>query len=288
MKFFPRNIGHLILIIAVVGLMAVNATLLYRTQDKVSDEKQAAEEAAKPAEIQLTILSAPDCTECYDIATLVGPLKAGDKVQVTKEETVQYTSTEGAALLQKYGITRVPTVLVQGETDKAFDTASFLQNIGKKGEDGTLVVTNTLAPYLDVASGKIEGTFTVTFLTDKGCKECYDPAVHRQALAGLAMKPSEEKFVDRADADGKALIAKYQIDSAPTILLSGDLNAYPRFGQVWPSVGTVEKDGTHIFRSGQAVMGVYHDLNTGKIVKPKAPEPVPTETPAPAPASPSK
>src|SRR3989338_1544021 len=177
-KLNPKIIGHIILFVAVGALLLTNAYLLYGTQQKVSKEKKEAEEAAKPAELQLTILGAAECKECFDISMLINPLKGNEKVQVTGETTIEYTSDEGVKLIEKYGIVHVPTVLVAGQTDKAFDVASFLQNIGKKADDGVLVVTNVPAPYVDVLSGAVKGAFTATYLTDTGCKECYDPQLH--------------------------------------------------------------------------------------------------------------
>ena len=48
----------------------------------------------------------------------------------------------------------------------------MIQNLGKKADDGALVVTSVPPPYLDVASGAVKGKFSVTYLTDKNCKEC--------------------------------------------------------------------------------------------------------------------
>lgn len=265
--------AHVALFVIIAGLMGVNATLLYRADRKVQNEKRAIEEAAKPAELEITVLSVPSCPECVDMNDLLTPLKNTDKVQIRKEETVEYTSDKGAELVKKYGVIRVPTLLVTGDTTKLFDVASFVQNLGTQAEDGTLVITNVPAPYVDVASGAVKGKFTATYITDKACKDCYDPVLHRRALAGLAMKPAEEKFSDRADAEGRRLISRYSITSVPTVILTGDLGEYPRFAQVWPTVGTVAKDGTHVFSQGQELMGVYHDLKTGKVVKPKVPDP---------------
>lgn len=272
MRKFSFPSGHILLILGVVALMGVNATLLYQTQHKVKGEQKVAEEAAKPAEIALTILTAPACAECFNVQDLLSPLKSNAQVKVNSEKTIEYTADEGVALVQKYGITRVPTVIIQGNVDKVFDPASFIGNLGKKADDGALVVTNVPPPYTEVASGAVKGKFTLTYLTDKACKECYDPALHRRALGALGMKPTTERFVDRGEAEGQRLIAQYKIASAPTILLAGDLQEYPRFLQVWPSVGTAEKDNAYVFRSGQALMGAYHDLKTGKVVKPEPPK----------------
>ncbi|MBI2552767.1 hypothetical protein HYW17_05715 [Candidatus Uhrbacteria bacterium] len=270
---------HLTLFLVVGGIMAVNAAMLYRAQNKVAQEKLLAEEAAKPAKIELVLLTATDCKECFRVENVVEAIKSNPGAEISKEEFFEHTSDQGIALIKQYGITRVPTVLIRGEIEKVFDQPSFIENLGKRAEDGTLVVSNVPAPYIEVPSGAVKGKFSVTYVSDKSCAECYDVALHRRALAGLAMTPSEEKFVDRGEGEGQRLIALYKIVSAPTILISGDLAEYPQFQQVWTQVGTVEKDGTHIFRAGQQLMGVYHDLKTGKVVKPEPPAQAPTVPP---------
>lgn len=263
---------HLILILGVLGLMAVNATIIYGTRAKVSAEQKSAEDAAKPAELELTLITAPDCQECMNLEQLLAPLRSNPQVKIAKEEQVEYTSDPGVELIKKYGLIRVPTVLLRGEVAKVFDEASFVQNLGKRADDGTLVVTNVSAPYVEVASGAVRGKFYATYLTDKSCQECYDVTGHRSALASLVMVPTEEKFIDRAEAEGRRLIVEYGITTVPTILLSGDLSVYPQLGQVWPAVGTTEEDGTYVFRDGQTLMGAYYDLKTRKLVEPKLPE----------------
>lgn len=279
------TVGHVALFAVVAALLVVNATLLYGMQRKARGARESAADAAKPAELVLTILTAPECAACFNPQDLTAPLRGNARVQIKDETVLEYRSDEAVALIQKYGIDRVPTLLIKGEIEKAFDDASFVQNIGRKAEDGTLIVTNIPAPYVEVVSGVVKGLFTATYLTDKSCTECYDYTLHRQALGGLLMKPAEEKFVDRSDSEGRALIAKYKIESTPTVLIAGDLAVYPQFQQVWPRVGTVEQDGTHVFRAGQALMGIYHDLKTKKVVKPEPPK---AETLAPQETQPAQ
>jgi hypothetical protein len=90
------------------------------------------------------------------------------------------------------------------------------------------------------------------------------------------METSDDRTVEVNSAEGKDLIKKYKITAVPTILLSGDLEEYENFQQVWPQVGTVEADGMHVFREpGEKIMGSYKDLKTGKLVEAPAPAPQP-------------
>ena len=68
--------------------------------------------------------------------------------------------------------------------------------------------------------------------------------------------------------EGKALIAEYGIEKVPTILIKGDAGAYPSLVKAWKSVGTVEQDGTYVFRKLEIIKKTYKDLATGEVVAP--------------------
>lgn len=267
----PRRLsgfGFLLALLVVSGLLAANASILWSTQTRVTAEQRTATEAAKPVEASVTVLTAPTCTTCYNVERLTAALRSNSRVKVTKEESVNYESAEGKALVTSSKISRVPAVVIRGAIPKLLTVAEFLKSFGQASGDGTsFVASNLPAPYLEIESGKIRGNFTATLLTDTQCQECYNPALHRSALSGIGLTPSEERTVDRADAEGKKLIEQYAVESTPTLLLSGDLGVYQTLQQVWPSVGTIEADGTYVFRQGQPQMGSYYDLKTKKVVK---------------------
>jgi hypothetical protein len=77
----------------------------------------------------------------------------------------------------------------------------------------------------------------------------------------------EESIVDTGSDEGKQLLDKYDIENVPTIILDGDLEVYDNFKAVWENVGTIEDDGTYVFRTitamGQGI--VYNDLAAGEI-----------------------
>ncbi len=58
------------------------------------------------------------------------------------------------------------------------------------------------------------------------------------------------------------MIAKYSVEKVPTVILGGDLEIYEGFDAVWEQVGTIEEDGSYVFREldvlGQQI--VYKDL----------------------------
>ncbi|MBI4135663.1 hypothetical protein HY477_02930 [Candidatus Uhrbacteria bacterium] len=259
--------------LAVLAVIGINGVLYYRMKVKPGASSAASGKAESVA-IELTLVTAKNCAECFDLNQMIQPLKGNAEFSISKEETVDYDSREGKKLVKKYELDKIPAILVRGDVESVFDLASFLQNLGKQAEDGTLIVSNIPPPYLELGSGEVKGKFKATYLTYKDCAECYDPQLHKQALAALVMMPSEEEFLDYSDPLAQEMIAKYAITSLPTLLLQGELNLYQQLAEVWPTVGTQEEDGTYIFRQGQSLMGIYYDLNSKSVVKP---EPVPDQ-----------
>ena len=114
-----RLLGHLALFIVVGVIMAVNAVLLLQTRGKVSREKFAMEEAAKPAELNVVTIIDSNCQACFNVQTMIASLKSAAGVSIVKDEAIDYTSDEGVELIQKYALTRVPVLLVDGDLEKA-------------------------------------------------------------------------------------------------------------------------------------------------------------------------
>src|SRR5665811_2194818 len=97
---------------------------------------------------------------------------------------------------------------------------------------------------------------------------CYDVANHEIILRQFGVPTQDQQVINSQLSDGKELIAKYKIKLVPTIILTGDVGAYPSLINVWSQVGTIEEDGAYIFREGVKQMGIYKDLTTNEIIKP--------------------
>ena len=124
-------------------------------------------------------------------------------------------------------------------------------------------------PYKEVKTGLVKGLVAVTYLNDASCTGCYDVKMHKSILEGLGMKIKSEKAVDITSADGMAFKDKYKITNVPTVLLSEDAAEYTALKNIWSQVGSIESDGTYIFRQmGQLGAGVkYKNIVSGEIVE---------------------
>lgn len=254
-----------------VAFFSANTAILQATTNDIIAEQRAAEEAKKPAEVEAIAVVTPRCTFCYDVMRLIDGLEQNQKVAMTASRSVDAASAEGAALIKQYQITRSPFFILRGQTEKLLAGLPTLKAYGQlQGND--FVGAKLPPPYVDLVSGATLGTFEITYITEKACKECYDPTINRQALRPFNMVPAKETTIDRTDIDGQRLIKQYNITTTPTIILTGDLDIYDGFNEAWKGVGTIESDGAYVFRSGQDLLGTYYDLVAKKTIVPKKTE----------------
>lgn len=260
-----RKFGRtgLILLGVVVALSIVNVALLVSAKRSGS--------GVATAKLRLTIIKDSACSDCRDVTPLVEEIKKRG-AKIISERTLERTDAAAQKLIGDLQIERVPTILVQGELAKSQDLAELWNLTGEiKGD--TFVFTRVFPPYVVAGTGEVKGRFSLVYLADMSCTECYDVTRHAAALRNLGMETRDDRTIEASSAEGDGLIKKYKITAVPTILLSGDLQEYENFNAVWPQVGTVEDDGMHVFREpGEKIMGSYKDLKTGKLVEAPVPQ----------------
>lgn len=107
--------------------------------------------------IDVTILKDSTCKECYDTNKHELALK-NLGIYPKSVKTVEVSSKEGQALITKYAITKVPTLLVSGEVSE-YQALNFVwADLGVIAPDGTYVFTNVDLmgdSYKDLTTGKI-------------------------------------------------------------------------------------------------------------------------------------
>lgn len=245
------------IIIAAINFLRVNIIL----NQKIAQTT----EANRPAEVEAIIIKEPSCADCVDPNNFLEQLKKNN-VKIKSEKTVERMSEEGDALIKKYSIEKLPTVILTGEIEKG----EFLQKaLPAAGEikDGSFVLKNIGGPFVLAATGAIKGRVKMVLLIDSTCPNCYDARVHESIVKQFGLNAAAE-MIDRQSLAGKQLIAKYGIALLPTLVLTGDIASYPQLIKIWPQVGTVAKNGAYVFQQGVKGMGVYRDLSSNKIIDP--------------------
>lgn len=247
--------------------LAANFVFAGRTSLVLNKKIAEAEEAARPAEINLIVLKDSSCNDCVSLEPLINSIKQAN-VKITEEKIIEAANPESKELISKYQIAKLPGLIVGGEIEKEQALKELWSKLGEIKE-GVFILRQLGAPYVLAGTGEVKGRISLVMLMDKSCQNCYDVTVHESILRTYGLSTAEQKVVEARLGDGPKLIKQYKIELLPTIILSGDLDAYPALKSVWPSVGTVEKDGTYVFRAGVKNMGVYKDLTTGQIVDPR-------------------
>ena len=215
--------------------------------------------------VTLTLIKDSTCTGCFDITSLVRQIKASG-VSIVSESEIDYASEQAKSLLEKYMITKVPTIIMSSDVDEYSNIKTTWARQGSVEEDGSYILREISPPYRNLTEGRIVGQVALINLIDSSCSECYDVGMHKGIIARFGLPLSDEKTYNVKSDEGKAIVEKYNVTLVPTIILTGDPGTYPSLKGIWAQVGSVESDGTHVFRRPN-VMGVkYKDLSTGEVL----------------------
>ena len=200
-------------------------------------------------------ITVKDCPTCYDISNFVDALKKAMTF-------TSGTSVDASEDISMYNLTIVPAVILSGDLAAYPELLVNLKTLGTY-VDGNLVLTAAKnPPYWDLATEHEYGVVDVTYITDTSCTTCYDAHIHDSVLTNYGVTVGAKKVVDVSSTDGKALVSTYQIVGVPTVLLSADAKYYTALADVWKKVGTVEKDGTFVFREISVISDKYVNLTS--------------------------
>lgn len=222
--------------------------------------------------VDVIYLNASNCVFCVDRSRTIPDLETvGIKFRNIIKMDVD--SPEGVNLIDKYNLSFAPTLIFSNDISAYQIINLNWGRIGSVEKDGAYVWRSMAIPYYDIKQMKVRGLVSLTYLSDKTCGACYNVSIHKQILtnpSGLSLKVINETSYDISDTEGKKLVAKYKITEVPTSIITGDTSAYAQLTLVWPQVGTIESDGSYIFRNVSILNMVYKDLSTGKIVNASA------------------
>ena len=166
------------------------------------------------------------CAKCGDITKLINQMKASG-IKIVEQKNISSSSDEGTALISKYNLDFVPTIILSKDADAYPIVNQAWIQLGTKEADGSYVLRTVYPPYINLTTGKLSGIVDIVYLTDKSCAECYNVSVHNQILTSpqtFAVKFDKQATVDISDAAGKELLAKYNITKVPTVILSNEVS----------------------------------------------------------------
>ena len=250
---FGRSILYIFLVLLAL-VVIVNIYTIMNLKKDISEKKAVAEEEMRPANLNLYVLKDKTCTDCVDLSTLVGAVKNA-RVNIVLEKEVNLGTDEAKHLIVTYGLQRAPAVVLTGEIDKT----AF--NLFEKRADG-LVYEPSIPPFVDVASGQVQGLVKATVINDTSCTQCFNIMQYIPLFKNAGFHISDIQTLDAKSEEGQNLIRTYKLGRLPAILLSKDMGIYPNITRVWNNLGTIEPDGTFVLRQANPP---YLDLDTNKV-----------------------
>lgn len=201
--------------------------------------------------IKVIIIEDVNCSVCSDISFLIDNLKQ-NRVFIADEENIDYNTPKGQELIIQKQITKLPALLISENISAYPRIHQGLTQANFEVSDGFYVIETSI-PYVEIETGKIRGIVDVIYLQDSNCSECYDVMIHKQILASMNVKINSEETVEINSVRGQELIADFNITKIPTIILQGDVEAYPQVEQLWlEQLGTKEEKG-YVFRNLEAL-----------------------------------
>jgi hypothetical protein len=193
-----------------------------------------------------------ECPECVDISGLTAKL-AQLGVEVGDHDIFEYDSVDGRKMIEKYGIERVPALII---VSKEFDEDSI------KGAfdlyDGYSVFKMNV-PYLDVNSGEVKGLVSITEVSPD-CENCYPLTSLKDQFEQLGVRFNGYEIVLAESKEGSDLIDKYDLEFAPALLISKNIDEY---SWVMSDIGNALEDRGEYYLFSTPVTP-YKDLLSGE------------------------
>ena len=184
------------------------------------------------------------CIDCSSLAGLKTQIE-GLGIKIKDYRIIEKSSEEGINLIKENGLVFVPSLLASRELEEywwIFD--KIKSSFAEKGN--YYIFKNPIAPFEDISTGKIKGKVNATYVTDNNCNDCYNITSLKEIFQNMGVYISKERYVDISSAEGKALLAKYNITAVPTLTLSKEISDY-QIEEVLKEVGAFE-NGEFVFR----------------------------------------
>ena len=219
--------------------------------------------------VEAIIIDDSSCENCVGMDAVLSQLKQLG-ISIDTQETFERSSSKGQELINKYSLEKLPALVLSKDlSDYGSAVEKLWSQIGTKESDGSYVMQRVNPPYIAANTGKIKGLVTMTVLSDDTCTGCYDPeTLNVPILQRFGLVPIETNRVTVQSSEGQALIARYGIKLVPTIVLSPETSEYSALANIWKDAGTVEADGSYVFRKVDIARQPYKDLSTNKIIDP--------------------
>lgn len=254
-----RLIPVLVLLAVIFSIFSV--VLLQQRKVQWADAQEIVQEKLRPANLQVVKITLANCDFCYDLSQAVDALKK-QNVNITLEEDVSSDSAVAKELISRYGLIKLPTMIVSGELNKSEQLSGYFNANGELRNE-RFIFTALKAPYYDLEQDIIVGKVNLYQLKDSTCSQCPDLSKAVETLQKSGVFLTSNKQVEYNSEEGKKLIAQFGVDNVPALLISDDIDYYEPVKQQLEKVEAAKKDG---FYAVHSLIPPYRDLAKNKVV----------------------
>jgi thiol-disulfide isomerase/thioredoxin len=217
--------------------------------------------------VSFRIVYDQSCVKCPSANPVVNSFKYNG-VNVAEWISYHYNATEGAQLIETYGIKQVPAIVISENVMNYNYSKESIGSLNMTPVEGHYVIYLN-PPFRNISSNVLSGVVDIYLINDSTCAECYDPLLH----VNLLEQEFKVTFGDILVFDvnyplGEEFVDRYNLTFVPGYVMTGEAKHYPKLMRVWPSVGTIEPNGYFVFRNFSTVMLPYRNLSSGEIIEP--------------------
>lgn len=196
--------------------------------------------------VEFWSISKTDCSDCTPAPETIALEQFG--IVFFKSNELADAEPEAQQLIERYSITKLPTVILSSEIKEYSQIASLLEAGGDFSADGTWVLRNPVPYYWDLNQNKKMGALSLTRITFADCNGCFALGQLEEFLAqNLSLQIAFDQNLDWSTIEGKKFVSDYNIFKIPTLVLSGEIDAYKGLEEGWLSFGFVAANQQLVF-----------------------------------------
>ncbi len=214
----------------------------------------------RPSNLELIRVVDSSCSDCLNTDTISSKIQ-DQNVKILSDKTFDRNSAEVQKLITKYGIMRLPVLLIFGEINRDQDLKNFLAQLGGVMKQDTVYI-ETEPPYLDLSTGNIRGRISLTNLVDSSCELCSSLGGFVNTLKNNGVRIVDEKTLEYTTVEAREFINKFSVQKIPAVILSNDITEYKFVQSFWSQLNTTEKSG---FYALHTTIPPYRNVSTNKI-----------------------
>ncbi len=258
-----KNILFVSLTVALAILLVFNVVQISGFSKLLEQKAVERKELARPAQLEVITLLATGCTQCYSMKKELEQITK-QNVKIQDQKTIDFQSIEGKSLVEKYGIKKLPTFIIRGETVKNNQLENFWKKTGGEVTDeNEVILQSTAAPYFDIELNKTIGVVNMIQLSARDCNQCTSISKVIDALKQNGVVFGSDETIDYSEPRSVEIIQKHGVQQVPALLFSKEIEAYPSIFQQLKQLTTQEKEGYYALHSTSPP---YLNAATGKTI----------------------